>query len=415
MAKEPPGRNQLSLPFAMNVSQYMKKTDDFVNLLFVNHKYGRIEPGTRTNPKLTDSAYRVEIIDGSIRPKNPYRVERVFNSLETVSVYDENAINKPNSDISRMIHKVKRVKLCITLDEKKGKRIIQKWQDKGIEVVDDSIKYICDLEYDPEGDGTGMKELDPHCSVLKGNRILEYDANDWRRFDAHREYHLNFSRQPVLDLSNTRIKEIEPYFFLNGNYDAIILPTTLTKLGDYCFHECQIDSITLPRNITSLPNDCFSGCTLSSITLPPYLERIAKDCFSFCKNLISIELPTTLTYIGFGCFRDCNSLRSIDIPDGVTELPTSCFEHCISLANIKLPSKLRSIGNTCFEDCSHLENIVIPDTVTSIGEFCFRYCRMLTSINIPSNITRIYQKNLFMGCTRLENITYDPNRQYLAN
>ena len=414
MAKEPSGRNQLSLPFAMNVSQYMQSTDDFVNLLCVNHKYGRIEPSTRTNPKLIDSSYRVEIIDGSIQTKQPYKVERVFNSLETVSVYDKYDIENPESDINKMIRKVKRVKLCVILDEKRGNRIIQEWRDNGIEVIEDSIKYICDLEYDHAGDGTGIKELDPHCAILRRNRILEYDADDWRRFvgEPHGDIpaHLNYSPQPALDLSALRIREIGPYFFLNGRYADILLPTTVTKLGENCFFECGIQSIILPPNITSLDARCFSGCSVNSITLPLHLERIDNNCFFNCQNLISIDIPSSVTHIGMFCFSYCNLLQSIDIPNGVSELPEGCFNHCISLANIKLPRDLRAIGSTCFEDCSHLEDIVIPESVTGIGEYCFKNCRMLTSVNIPTQITR-WNGTWFIGCTRMEEVLHESDSE----
>ena len=417
MAKEPSRHNQLSLPFAVNVSQYMQSTYDFVNLLCVNHKYGRIEPSTRTNPKLTERVYRVERIEGTNDFRSvgyPYRVERMFNNLETVSIYDKNDIEDPRSDINRMIRKVKRVKLCIILDEKKDKQTIQKWRDNGIYVVDDSIKYICDLEYDHKGDGTGIKELDPHCTILRRNRILEYDANDWRRFDGEPygdiPSHLNYSPQPALDLSALRIREIRPYFFLNGHYADILLPTTVTKIGENCFFECGIQSIVLPPNITRLNTRCFSGCSISSITLPLHLERIDNNCFFNCQNLITIDIPSSVTHIGLFCFSYCNSLRSINIPNGVSELPEGCFNHCVSLVNIKLPRDLRLIRRVCFEDCSHLEDIVIPESVSSIDEYCFRYCRMLTSVNIPTQITR-WNDTWFMGCTRLEEVLHESDSQ----
>ena len=192
----------------------------------------------------------------------------------------------------------------------------------------------------------------------------------------------------------------------NGIITSIVLPNSITSLGERCFENCSsLTSITLPEGITSLGWSCFYGCSsLESINLPESITSLGERCFEDCSSLKSITLPDGITSLDERFFYNCSSLVSINLPESITSLGESCFAYCSSLVSINLPKGITSLGERCFEDCSSLESIILPEGITSLGESCFNGCSSLVSINLPEGITSL-GGSCFSGCSSLESIT----------
>ena len=195
-----------------------------------------------------------------------------------------------------------------------------------------------------------------------------------------------------------------------GGLKSIIIPSSVTSLGEYCFSECSgLTSITIPSSVTSLGYACFESCSgLTNITIPSSVTSLGASCFFYCSGLTSITLPSSVSSLGDACFCSCTGLTSITIPSSVTSLGISCFAQCYGLTNITIPSSVTSLGETCFYKCLHLTNITIPSSVTFIDDDCFRECSSLTSITIPSSVTSL-GGNCFIDCTKLEKIIFQGN------
>lgn len=89
------------------------------------------------------------------------------------------------------------------------------------------------------------------------------------------------------------------------NLGSIILPNTLTVLGNECFMGCKaLDSIVIPPLVTSIPKACFAMCGISSISIPEGVTTIGNQAFSMNgtwsseRHLYSITYPSTVTTMG---------------------------------------------------------------------------------------------------------------------
>ena len=212
---------------------------------------------------------------------------------------------------------------------------------------------------------------------------------------------------------------------------SIILPNSVTEIGESAFATNQLYSINIPDGVTSIGNNAFSSCShLQSITIPEGVESIGTDAFRECyalssvtilsdkittladqvfyncKILTNINIPNSVTTIGASAFRDCDALISITIPDGVTSIGNEAFSSCDALTSINIPNGITSIANDMFNGCRSLSNIEIPNSVATIGDSAFYNCPFV-AITIPEGVTSI-GNSAFWQCRNLSAVYCKP-------
>ena len=199
-------------------------------------------------------------------------------------------------------------------------------------------------------------------------------------------------------------------FELNGD----LVSYSVSGIGS-----CTDTDITIPPTykelpVTSIYDSAFYGCTgLTSIVIPDSVTSIGQCAFE-CTGLTSIVIPDSVTSIGADAFSDTayynnasnwkNGVLYIDnhlikanqtisatytIKDGIKTIADNAFRDCSSLTSVTIPNSVTSIGRMAFRYCQALTSITIPDSVTSIGDGTFYECTGLTSIEIPNSVTRI--------------------------
>lgn len=196
------------------------------------------------------------------------------------------------------------------------------------------------------------------------------------------------------------IKKLDNYAFYDGKITSVLLPSTLTSLGEQAFRNSTITSIstrdvTTPENpssfpnaITAIPERCFQNCaSLSPISFPSKLKTLGQYAFSGCTSITQIKLPTTITLIDDGCFNSCISLTTINIPDGITTLHMSCFSGCTKLNNLSIPLSVATIEDYCFYNCTSFSGtLILPIYLTSIGVSAFENCQSITVVSFENDI-----------------------------
>ena len=240
------------------------------------------------------------------------------------------------------------------------------------------------------------------------------------------------------------VTSIYSYVFENTAITTVIIPDSITSIGDYAFSGCSsLMNITIPDSVTSIGDRAFYNCSsLTSATIGDGVTSIGGSAFSDCSSLTSITIPNSVTSIGESAFYNCSNLTSATIGDGVTSIVYAAFAHCSNLTSIVIPDSVTTIGedafygcpitkatiptlaipyiknsslkevvitsgdsiaDSAFYDCNNLMSIVIPDSVTTIGEVAFYNCSSLTSITIPDSVTSIGE-GAFSECGSLTRV-----------
>lgn len=161
------------------------------------------------------------------------------------------------------------------------------------------------------------------------------------------------------------------------------------------------NDITVNRNIKIIGRNAFYGVGLSNVTfkIPNGVIYIADNAFK--DSIMDIELPTNLIEIGDSAFEG-SRLKSIDIPDSVQKIGQGAFKYCKGLKDVRLSVNNKIIERETFCNCDNLEYIKICDGCQIVKSKAFWGCSKLSDIYLPDSLKKIEQDAF--GCTHLSSV-----------
>ena len=123
----------------------------------------------------------------------------------------------------------------------------------------------------------------------------------------------------------------------------------------------SIETLIIGEEVTSLSNNAFQGCTgLTSIVLPNTMTKIGDYAFWNCTNLATVVFGEKLNSIGIHAFNSCTALTSITIPKNVTSIGRNAFYNCTGLKEVNsLIETPFDIDDTVFSTYSEESNVSI--------------------------------------------------------
>lgn len=141
-------------------------------------------------------------------------------------------------------------------------------------------------------------------------------------------------------------------FQSNGTIKQVILPTTITSIGDESFQESSIEEVVIPENITNLGTYIFHYSTkLVRAEIKANIETTGRSMFSGCSALSEVVLPASLKSLGETIFYNCTSLKSVELPEGLERICADAF-YGSGIENITLPESVTAIDETAFAGSS---------------------------------------------------------------
>ena len=176
------------------------------------------------------------------------------------------------------------------------------------------------------------------------------------------------------------------------NLKTVVLPASITKIGQDSFYGSGITSITLPANLTTIEPQAFYKCSSLNGTISVPVGVFSIPSYTFAATSISsIEFNGAVTEIGVNAFMECSSLTSITLPDTVTTIAPGAFSNCIQLESFVFPEnpQFTKISKETFKGCTKLEEVLIPSSVTEIAESAFQGCTNLKRVVLSNNLNTI--------------------------
>ena len=208
----------------------------------------------------------------------------------------------------------------------------------------------------------------------------------------------------------------------NANIRELIIPDTVTRIGNYAFSNCtKLSGVTLSKSLQTLGYSAFRNCdAISAIEIPKSLVTTATYTYSgydgpfhFCDGLKNVTFEEGVTKIPRYLFYYCTGLEEITIPDTVTTIEENAFGYCSSLRTVKMPNSITTIGIYAFSECTKLSDITLSKNLQTLGYSAFRDCDAISAIEIPKSLvtTTTYTYSGYDGpfhfCDGLKNVTFE--------
>ena len=199
----------------------------------------------------------------------------------------------------------------------------------------------------------------------------------------------------------------------SSNIENVIIPGSVTCLGDRVFYYPGPKRFRIPKSIRTITGNTFVKCSVDLSCDSSYFTIEEKGLYDKDKQILisiynsdkyvdKVNINQNIRIIGrnafHGMFIDGNS--PFVIPDGVIYIADEAFRDTIF--QITLPSQLIEIGDSAFEH-SYLKIVNIPDSVQKIGQKAFYWCERLTEVKLPKQIKTI-EKETFSSCKELTKV-----------
>ena len=203
----------------------------------------------------------------------------------------------------------------------------------------------------------------------------------------------------------------ESCFGSDAKLDSIIIPDTVTGIGNNAFHGSKLfnDQVQAGEDFVYADNWLiFSPAavkntidTIDTLTLKDTTVGIADNVFEGCPKLTKVTLPQSFKYIGAYAFNSCPNLwKFVSLDNSIKIIGDYSFTGC-NLTNVQLGIGLERIGHCAFYGNMQLDNNTqkpydwIPETVTSIGKGAFNNTMMYNKAAAGSGI--VYAGNWAVG------------------
>ena len=202
----------------------------------------------------------------------------------------------------------------------------------------------------------------------------------------------------------------------NGSAAIVIVPSVfddgtngenaVVGISDYAFYQKDTIAVIIPSSVTSIGDGAFKECSnLVAVVLNNGLIIIGNNAFRDCSALQSIAIPKTVESIGERAFQDVG-IKTLNILSNSADMDAWVFYSCNDLKNVTIADGTQKIYHGQFEGCDAIETIVLPDTVTILGSDAFMNCKSLKSIYIPKALT-IINDWAFYNCSNTLIVEYE--------
>ena len=101
--------------------------------------------------------------------------------------------------------------------------------------------------------------------------------------------------------------------FQYSGLTSIVIPNSITNIGDYAFANNNVQTITIPGSVIGMGNNVCFQCSLTNAVFADGATVIGANMFNDCPSLNSIIIGDSITNIGNDAFLDCSDLTNITV------------------------------------------------------------------------------------------------------
>jgi hypothetical protein len=247
------------------------------------------------------------------------------------------------------------------------------------------------------------------------------------------------------------VKHINEGAFSGDAIKEVIIPSSVTSIGDYAFSSCNyLEKITIPKKLKTIGIDSFNNtkwlekqqkknplvivngilidgrASKGKVIIPKSVKHINDFAFSY-SNIKEVIIPSEVESIGQSSFFRCGELEKLTISKNIKTIGESCFtdtkwlrkqqknnslvivngiliDGTTSKGDVIIPNSVKYINDSAFENCDDIKTVTMSNDVIGIGDRAFRSCDNLNLLILSDKISYM-GREVFMWCISLKEVT----------
>ena len=158
----------------------------------------------------------------------------------------------------------------------------------------------------------------------------------------------------------------------------------VADLGTCTDRNVEIASVYNDLPVKEICNNAFADTDIKSVIIPDSITKIGDSAFADCERLRTVTMGSGVTSIGFRAFSHCELLKNVTLPESLISVGESAFSYCSRLKTVTLGNNVVSIGDRAFAQCTRLTSVTIGRSVRYIGNHVVNGCTKLKSVKFET-------------------------------
>ena len=151
-------------------------------------------------------------------------------------------------------------------------------------------------------------------------------------------------------------------------------------------------ALVIPASVTKIGDRAFKGTGITSVTVPAGV-KMGTGVFRDCKQLTKATVASKVKAISAYTFKGCSALKSVTIPGTVTKIERSAFSGCKSLAKVTIPKGVTSIGKNALYGASKVKTLTVNSKkLTKSSVKGALAGSKVTTVKVPKSMLKSYAK-----------------------
>lgn len=159
-------------------------------------------------------------------------------------------------------------------------------------------------------------------------------------------------------------------FYSASNLETVYLNEGLESIGGYSFGWCsRLTDVKLPSTLKTIGSGAFSGSGLKTIVVPDSVTTLGNYVFEKCPSLYFAEIGDGISVLNGDMFRECPSLRGVKLGRNVEWIRECCFYRCARLRYVQFEGDLCDrVGGLAFGEVPSSMVIYANPDAAGFGE-----------------------------------------------
>jgi len=110
----------------------------------------------------------------------------------------------------------------------------------------------------------------------------------------------------------------------------MVIPSTVTKIGEYAVYQTKMDIVNLSNDVTELGRSAFCDGKFVNFKIPPLITTVPDRVVGLCKSMFSLEMSENVKKIDESAFVANWHMRNVAIPPNCV-VGRNAFDNCNAL------------------------------------------------------------------------------------